>query len=472
MHSDKPREYCGVFGIYGHHDAALLTYLGLYALQHRGQESAGIVSNDGSKFYEYKNMGLVSEVFDQNRLQELKGTRAIGHVRYSTTGASHVVNAQPLTINNYYGTISIGHNGNLTNANELRIKLEELGSIFQTSTDSEVILHLFSKPTFTENVDRLRYALGRIQGAYSLVMMNEEKLIGVRDPNGFRPLCLGKLDNGYVLSSETCAFDLIGAEFIRDVQPGETVIIDENGVTSHMLTEPAQHTFCIFEMIYFSRPDSIYFGKSVHSIRKALGRNLAKETPVDADVVIAVPDSGKSAAMGFAEESGIPLDEGYIRNHYIGRTFINPNQTIRNFSTRVKLNPVPDVIKGKRIVVIDDSIVRGTTSKSRIAALRDAGAKEIHMRISCPPHISPCFYGIDFPSNTELVASIMEKDVKKIADFIGADSLGYLSIDGMLDATGTDNVYCMACFTGEYPVKPSPDASKFILEKKNTTIKL
>ncbi|MEW6536301.1 MAG: amidophosphoribosyltransferase [Candidatus Auribacterota bacterium] len=472
MDSDKPREFCGVFGIYGHPDAAMLTYLGLYALQHRGQESAGIVSNDGTRFYEYKNMGLVSEVFDQNRLKELKGNRAIGHVRYSTTGSSQLVNAQPLTIDYCYGTISIGHNGNLTNANELRINLERLGSIFQTSTDSEVIVHLLAKPTFTDNVDRLRYALSRIEGAYSFVMMNETSIIGVRDPHGFRPLCLGKLDGAYVLSSETCAFDLIGAEYVRDVEPGETVIIDGNGLTSLKLTDPQPHTFCIFEMIYFSRPDSFYLGKSVHTIRKALGRRLAQEHPADADVVIAVPDSGKSCAVGYGEESGIPYDRGFIRNHYIGRTFIHPSQSIRNFSTRVKLNPVKDVINGKRVVVIDDSIVRGTTSRSRISALRDAGAKEIHMRISCPPHISPCYYGIDFPSNTELIASLMNKNTKKIAEFIGADTLGYLSLEGMLEATGTANIYCMACYTGDYPVKPSPDTRKLALEKHHPTIKL
>lgn len=471
MIEDKPREYCGVFGIYGHPEAATLVYLGLYALQHRGQESAGIVSGDGKNIYEYKNMGLVSEVFSQDRLKKLTGDRAIGHVRYSTTGSSNLLNAQPLVINYYYGTMAIGHNGNLTNANELRTRLEKMGSIFQTSTDSEVIVHLLAKPSYTDKIDRLAYALREIKGSYSFVMMTQEDLIGVRDPFGFRPLSLGKLGDAYVLSSETCAFDLIGAKFVRDVEPGEAVLINKDGLQSLKLLDPQPHKFCIFEYIYFARPDSVFLGQSVHSVRKALGRILAREHPVDADVVIAVPDSGNSAAIGFAEESGIPHDRGFIRNHYVGRTFLKPDQMIRNFSTKIKLNPLKDVINGKRVVVVDDSIVRGTTSKSRIASLREAGAKEIHMRISCPPHRFPCYYGIDFPSNTELIATKMQS-VEKIAKFIQADSLGYVSIEGMLEATGNMKNFCLACFSGEYPIEPPEGACKEILEKNNVAVKL
>lgn len=470
MSIDTPREYCGVFGIYGHPEAATMAYLGLYALQHRGQESAGIVSSDGKRFYVQKNMGLVSEVFDEKHLGKLQGNCAIGHVRYSTTGSSLLVNAQPLIINYYYGTMAIGHNGNLTNANELREKLERMGSIFQTTTDSEIIVHLLAKPSFPNKIDRLIYALSEIKGAYSLVLMNEDEIIGIRDPHGIRPLSLGKLEGAYVLASETCAFDLIGAHFIRDVEPGEVVIINKDGIKSIKPMPETKHKFCIFELIYFARPDSFFNGKSVHSVRKALGARMAREHPVDADLVISVPDSGNSAAIGFANESGIPYDRGFIRNHYVGRTFLKPNQIIRNFSTRIKLNPLRDVIEGKRIVVVDDSIVRGTTSKSRIASLRDAGAKEIHMRISCPPHRFPCYYGIDFPSNTELIAA--QHEVEEVARFIQADSLGYLSIEGMLEAVGGEEGYCLACFSGDYAIKPECGMTKEVLERKNSTIRL
>ena len=468
MIDDKPRDACGVFGIFGHHDAAVLTHLGLYALQHRGQESAGIVSGDEGHFYVYKNMGLVSEVFAEENLQKLKGNRAIGHVRYSTTGSSLLANAQPLIVDYYHGTISIAHNGNLTNADELRERLESMGSIFQTTTDSEVILHLLSKPSFTDGVERLNYVLSQIQGAFSLVMMTENEVIGVRDPHGFRPLCIGKLEDSYVLSSESCALDLIGAKLVRDVEPGEIVILDSNGMRSVKPLPEEPHRFCIFEYVYFARPDSIINGKTVHMVRKQMGKNLAREHPADADRVVSVPDSGNAAAMGFAEESAIPYDMGFIRNHYVGRTFLKPSQGIRNFSTRVKLNPLPEIIKGKRVIVVDDSIVRGTTSKSRIMSLRDAGAKEIHMRISCPPTRYPCHYGIDFPTTTELIAS--KKHADAIARYIGADSLGYLSEEGMLDAVGGGDEFCMACYNGDYIIPPPENASKEILEKNHTII--
>ncbi|MDX9702972.1 MAG: amidophosphoribosyltransferase [Candidatus Auribacterota bacterium] len=470
MTLETPRDHCGVFGIYCHDEAALMTYLGLYALQHRGQESAGIVTNDGKRFYFHKNMGLVSEVFNENHLSRLKGNCAIGHVRYSTTGSSLLVNAQPLVINYYYGTMAVAHNGNLTNANELREKLERMGSIFQTTTDSEIVVHLLAKPSFPNKIDRLIYALGEIKGAYSLILMSQEEIIGIRDPHGIRPLVLGKLDEAYVLASETCAFDLIGAHFIRDVEPGEVVIINENGIKSIKPMPDTPHKFCIFELIYFARPDSFFFGKSVHTVRKALGARLAKEHPVSADIVISVPDSGNSAAIGFASESGIPYDRGFIRNHYVGRTFLKPNQMIRNFSTKIKLNPLKDVIEGKRVVVVDDSIVRGTTSKSRIASLRDAGAKEIHMRISCPPHRFPCYYGIDFPSNTELIAA--QHNLDEVARFIQADSLGYLSIEGMIEAVGGEKEFCLACFNGDYAIKPECGTTKEILERNNSTVRL
>ncbi|MCP5462557.1 MAG: amidophosphoribosyltransferase [bacterium] len=468
MRDDKPREACGVFGIFGHPDAALLTHLGLYALQHRGQESAGIVSGDNGHFYVHKNMGLVSEVFNEKNLKALKGNRAIGHVRYSTTGSSLLTNAQPIVIDYYHGTIAIGHNGNLTNADELRNRLESMGSIFQTTTDSEVILHLLAKPSFTDGLERLHYVLSQIQGAYSLVLMTETDVIGIRDPHGLRPLCLGKLDDAYILSSESCALDLIGAKLIRDVEPGEIVILNQNGITSHKPLPKERSRFCIFEYVYFARPDSIINGQTVHTVREKMGKNLAVEHPIDADLVISVPDSGNAAAMGFAEQSGIKYEMGFIRNHYVGRTFLKPSQVIRNFSTKIKLNPLHEVIRNKRVVVVDDSIVRGTTSRSRITSLRDAGAKEIHMRISCPPHKYPCYYGIDFPTTTELIAS--KKTVEEIAKYIGADSLGYLSEQGLLNSVGGKDEYCMACYTGDYSISPPENARKEILEKNHTII--
>ncbi|MCB1196429.1 amidophosphoribosyltransferase, partial [bacterium] len=371
-------------------------------------------------------------------------------------------------IDYYHGTIAIGHNGNLTNADELRNRLESMGSIFQTTTDSEVILQHLAKPSFTDGLERLHYVLSQIQGAYSLVLMTETDVIGIRDPHGLRPLCLGKLDDAYILSSESCALDLIGAKLIRDVEPGEIVILNQNGITSHKPLPKERSRFCIFEYVYFARPDSIINGQTVHTVREKMGKNLAVEHPIDADLVISVPDSGNAAAMGFAEQSGIKYEMGFIRNHYVGRTFLKPSQVIRNFSTKIKLNPLHEVIRNKRVVVVDDSIVRGTTSRSRITSLRDAGAKEIHMRISCPPHKYPCYYGIDFPTTTELIAS--KKTVEEIAKYIGADSLGYLSEQGLLNSVGGKDEYCMACYTGDYSISPPENARKEILEKNHTII--
>ncbi|HUJ72099.1 MAG TPA: amidophosphoribosyltransferase, partial [Verrucomicrobiae bacterium] len=412
----RPRHYCGLFGIYGHPNAADLTYYGLYALQHRGQESAGITASDGVDLRTYKGMGLVGQVFDRNVLRSLPGHLAIGHVRYSTTGSSNVKNAQPLVVDCARGQIAIGHNGNLTNASRLRAELEEQGSIFQTTVDSEIILHLLARPSSDDRAHSLETVMRRIQGAYSLVIMGEDELIGVRDPFGFRPLVLGKLDapeggrtaggTAWVLASETCALDLIHAQYVRDLAPGEIVVIDKDGVRSvNPWAETQQpHAFCIFEFVYFARPDSDMYNKNVAQVRINLGRQLAREHPVEADLVIPVPDSGNWAAMGFSEESGIPFGNAFVRNHYVGRTFLQPSQLIRDFGVRVKLNLIEEMVVGKRVVVVDDSIVRGTTARARMMTLRDAGAKEVHMRVSCPPHKWPCAYGIDFPTRKELMA--------------------------------------------------------------------
>lgn len=457
------KEFCGIFGVYGHPEAVQLTYLGLYALQHRGQESAGIVSKVGNELCCYKGMGLVADVFKREHLDALKGDMAIGHVRYSTTGSSIVKNAQPLLIDYNRGQIAVGHNGNLVNAGELRRKLEQAGSIFQTTTDSEIIIHLMARHNEGRVEDALIYALSQIKGAYSLLFITENQIIGVRDPNGFRPLCIGTLDGAHLLSSETCALDLVGAEFMREVEPGEIVIIDKYGLRSVRFAEPKQ-TFCIFEYIYFARPDSQFMGKNVHVMRKRFGNRLAKEHPAEADLVIPVPDSGNSAALGFSEGSGIPFEMAITRNHYIGRTFIQPSELIRDFGVKIKLNPIRKLLEGKRVVIVDDSIVRGTTSKSRVRTIRDAGAKEIHMRISCPPHKYPCVYGIDFPSQSELIAA--NHSIEEIAMFLHVDSLGYLSVEGMLDSVGVDrNKLCRACFTGEYPV-PFEESGKYITERR------
>lgn len=451
---DKFREECGIFGIFGHPDAANLAYLGLYALQHRGQEAAGIVSSDGKKLYCEKSMGLVADIFTDERIKKLPGHAAIGHNRYSTTGDSVSINVQPILVNFALGSLAIGHNGNLVNAGILKDELEAYGSIFQSTMDSEVIIHLIAQSRRASLKERIVDALGHIQGAYSLVLITERELIAVRDPNGFRPLAMGSLDGATVFASETCAFDLIEAEYVRDVEPGEMVVVDKDGVHSSFPLRQAGPSHCIFEFIYFARPDSIVFGQNVYTIRKAFGRQLAKENPVDADVVIPVPDSGVPAALGYAEESGISFDTGLIRNHYVGRTFIEPRQSIRHFGVKIKLNPVQDALKGKRVVVVDDSIVRGTTSKKIIKMIRNAGASEVHMRISSPPTVFPCFYGIDTPTRQELIAS--SHSVEEIRKYITADSLGYISIEGVQKVVPHPMNYCAACFDGEYPV-PFPD---------------
>ncbi len=491
--STRPRHYCGLFGIYGHPNAAELTYYGLYALQHRGQESAGITASDGIDLRTYKSMGLVGQVFDKNILRSLPGPLAIGHVRYSTTGSTNLKNAQPLVVDCARGQIAIGHNGNLTNAARLRAELEEQGSIFQTTVDSEIILHLLARPSDQDRAHSLEAVMRKIQGAYSLVIMGEDELIGVRDPFGFRPLCLGRLtwtesiteanadgtvlaenlrervNTAYVLASETCALDLIHAQFVRDLEPGEIVVINKEGVRSVNPWKDTQqpHAFCIFEFVYFARPDSDICHKNVAQMRINLGRGLAREHPVPADLVIPVPDSGNWAAMGFAEESGIPFGNAFVRNHYVGRTFLQPSQLIRDFGVRVKLNLIEEMVRGKRVVVVDDSIVRGTTARARVTTLREAGAKEVHMRVSCPPHKWPCAYGIDFPTRKELMAANNSQD--QIRDFLGADSLGYLSLEGMIAATGLPaNEFCTACYTGSYPSPVDSELDKFIMEQRRT----
>lgn len=461
---NHPKHYCGLFGIFGSPEAGFLIYLGLYALQHRGEESCGIVTSDADELYLHKDMGLVSDVFDEGKLKLLKGDRGIGHVRYSTTGSSLVKNAQPLFVDYLGSSLAVAHNGNLINSPALRQELERSGSIFQTTCDSEVIVHLMARSRSKDVVTRLKSALNRIQGAYSMVVLTPDRLIGARDPDGFRPLCLGKKGNAYCLASETCAFDLIEAKFVREVEPGEIVVITKDGVKSARFAPVREKSaFCIFEHIYFARPDSVVFGQTVHMVRQALGRNLAKEHPVEADLVCPIPDSGTSAAIGFAYESGIPLEQGVIRNHYVGRTFIQPHQSIRDLGVRVKFNILREVVRNKRVVIVDDSIVRGTTSRIRVKNFRDAGAKEVHMRISCPPHRFPCFYGIDFPSGKELIAN--RCSTSQIGAYLGVDSLGYLSCEGMMSAMKfAKDRYCVACFTGEYPIK-FDKADKYALEK-------
>ena len=457
---------CGIFGVINHKEASKLTYLGLYALQHRGEESSGIVSFDGKKERFHKGMGVVGDVFTEKTLKSLRGTLAVGHVRYSTTGSSYEDNIQPFMVIHKRGHIAIAHNGNLTNTLTLRKDLEDKGSIFQTSMDSEVIIHFLAKANDKDIKKRVADALSQLEGAYSLVLMLDGVLIGARDPYGFRPLCLGKIDGAYVLASETCALDLIQAEYIREIEPGEIVFITKDKKIESVKPLPkCRHAFCIFEYIYFARPDSDIFGSNVYLARKQLGRQLAKECPAGGDIVMPIPDSGNYAAMGFAEESKIPFEVGMIRNHYVGRTFIQPSQDIRDFRVRVKLNPVKSVLKGKRVIIVEDSIVRGTTSKSRVRTLREAGAKEVHMRVSCPPIVSPCFYGIDFPTKKELIAS--KKTVKQIRDFIGLDSLEYLSVEGMTKSMPYPaEEFCVACFNGKYPTHIPKRASKNILEKR------
>ena len=471
---------CGVFGVYGHPEAANLTYLGLHALQHRGQESAGIVSTDGQRLYAHRSMGLVQAGFTPRDLENLPGTAAVGHVRYSTAGESHLKNAQPLAVSYARGSIAVAHNGNLTNAEDLRERLEARGSIFQTDSDTEVIVHLIAVSTQRSVEDRVAEALGEVHGAYSIVMLTEHELIAVRDPMGIRPRCLGKLDRGgdapttWILASEPTSFDLIGGVFVRDIEPGEMLVIAKDGLRSTRPFKPQPRRACIFEYVYFARPDALIEGRHVYEVRKNLGSRLAIEHPVDCDVVVPVPDSGVPAAIGYARQAGVPFEIGLIRSHYVGRTFIEPQQSIRHFGVRLKLNPVRAALEGKRVVVVDDSIVRGTTSRKIVKMIRAAGAKEVHMRISSPPTSWPCYYGIDTPTRAELIAST--HTTEEIARYITADSLGYLSMGGLVtavrstpashaseaarvsDAAEAREPFCHACFSGDYPIRfvPSP----------------
>ncbi len=446
---DKLREECGIFAIVSHPEASRLAYLGIYALQHRGQESAGIVSSDGRKLHLQKGMGHVAEVFSASRLEKLHGTSAIAHVRYATAGESAITNAQPILIDCWRGPVALAHNGNLTNAAHLRHELERDGAIFHSTSDSEVILHLISRSKRRTLLEAFIEALRIIQGAYSLVVLTPDYLLVARDPHGFRPLCIGRVADQYVFASETCAFDLIDAEYLREVEPGEVLLVQADSLESQFPLPRENRAHCVFEHVYFSRPDSLVFGRTVNTSRRLLGTHLAREHPIEADVVVPVPDSGVSAAIGFSQESRIPLEFGLIRNHYVGRTFIEPRQSIRNFGVKVKLNPVREILAGKRVVLVDDSIVRGTTSKKIVHIMRSAGAREIHVRITSPPIIGPCYYGIDTPTKGELIGST--KTVDEIRRFIGADSLGYLSLEAMLDSVGDDGRFCCACFTDRYP---------------------
>ena len=462
---EGPKEACGVFGVYGHEDAAKLTYFGLYALQHRGQESAGIVTSDGKTVHEHRQMGLVTEAFNEKVLNSLPGNIAIGHVRYSTTGSSVLKNAQPFIVSHAGKTLAIAHNGNLTNARRLKGELEARGSIFQTTIDSEVMVHLIARNMHSGLEEAILKTVRKIEGAYACTFMTEDELIAFRDPSGLRPLCLGKLNGAYVIASETCAFDLIDAKYERDIEPGEIVIINQDGLKSiRTRRHHVRKSFCIFELIYFARPDSSIFGVNVYNVRKKFGEKLAEEYKIDADFAMPFPDSGNYAAIGYCHKSGIPLEMGMIRNHYVGRTFIAPSQSMRDFGVKVKLNPVHGLLEGKKVVIIEDSIIRGTTSKMRIKTLRDSGAKEIHMLVSCPPHRHPCYYGIDFSTKGELLAC--RNPLDQVKEYIGVDSLGYLSPEGMVEATGlAKNCFCMACFNGEYPIEPDEEFSKLCLEK-------
>ncbi len=463
---DKVKDECGVFGIYGPGmQVAKLTYYGLYALQHRGQESAGIATSSGRDIQLHKNMGLVTEVFTEEILNKLQGKIAIGHVRYSTTGSSLLANAQPLAFSYCRGRVALAHNGNLTNANELRNSLGATGSVFQSTTDSEVIVNLIARYGQNPIEEALMKCMIDIKGAYSLLVMTEDKLIGVRDPHGVRPLCIGKLDDGYVIASETCALDTVGAEFMRDVEPGEIVIIDENGIHSVNSLRSLRQALCIFEFVYLARPDSNIDGQNVVITRRRFGRQLARECKIDADMVIPVPDSGTAAAVGYAEASGIPFEEGLMKNRYVGRTFIQPSQEMRDLGVRLKLNPVKSVLAGKRVIMVDDSIVRGTTSKKIVQMLHRVGVKEVHMLVSSPPILHPCYYGIDTSARAELIAA--RYNLGEIKEHIGADSLHYLSLEGMLKAAGKEpDYFCSACFSGKYPIE-IPDfkhTGKYILE--------
>jgi amidophosphoribosyltransferase len=448
---DKLHDECGVFGIFGHLEAANMAYLGLYALQHRGQESAGIAASDGVQIRVSKAMGYVHEAFDGDTLARLPGQAAAGHVRYSTAGESHLVNAQPIVVDSVHGQLALCHNGNLVNAGELRDALVRDGAIFQTSTDTEVTVHLFARSRAGGTEAAVVDALAQLRGAYSFVMMTKDRLIGARDPHGFRPLALGRLGDAWVICSETCAMDLIGATYVRDVAPGEIVVVTDQGLRSMSPFPAAPRSQCIFEHVYFARPDSQVFGESVNEVRTEFGRRLARQSPVEADVVVPVPDSGVCAAVGYSEASGIPMRMGLIRNHYVGRTFIEPRQSIRDFGVRVKLNPVRSILQGRRVILVDDSIVRGTTSRKIVKMVRSAGAAEVHMRISCPPTISPCFYGVDTPRRSELIAAT--HTLEEIRKYVRADSVAYLSLDGLTGAvSGGSSSYCTSCYTGRYPV--------------------
>jgi amidophosphoribosyltransferase len=455
---DRFHDECGVFGIWNHPEAANVTYLGLYALQHRGQESAGIAATDGAGFHVEKAMGWVADVFGPERLRRLPGHRAIGHVRYSTAGSSNLKNAQPIIANTARGPIAVAHNGNLTNADALRREMERDGAIFQSTSDTEVILHLLARAPSGPLEEQLAVALGQVTGAYSLVLLTPDAVYAIRDPHGFRPLTLGRLGDAWVIASETCALDLMEAAYVRDVEPGEILVISDGEPRSLRPFPAKERLECVFEYVYFARPDSTLWGRNVHIVRKAMGHQLAREHPVEADIVIPVPDSGTGAALGFSEESGIPFELGLIRNHYVGRTFIEPKQGIRHFGVKVKLNTLRETLDGRRVVVVDDSIVRGTTSRKIVKMIRSAGAREVHMRISSPPIQWPCYYGIDTPTRRELIAA--SHAIDEIRRYLGADTVGYLSLDGMLKATGSDpSHFCHACFTGNYRVGIAPEPS-------------
>ncbi len=465
LDDDHPKEECGVFGVFGVKNAAAVIYKGLFSLQHRGQEGAGIVVSDCEDMRSAKGQGLVGEVFAGKDWSTLPGELGIGHVRYSTTGSTRIQNVQPIVVECVDGLWSVAHNGNLVNAEKLRRMYQDAGALFQTSTDSEVLVHLLADPMFRTRPKRVARALAELKGSFSFLVMNKGRVMAARDSNGFRPLSIGRLGDGWVFSSETCALTQVGAEYVRDVEPGELVFVDKNGFRSHRFAESKleNSSQCIFEMVYFARPDSNVFGKNVHTVRLQYGEQLAKEHPVDADIVISVPDSGNSAALGYSRASGIPLDFGFMRNHYIGRTFIMPNQDDRSSNVDMKLAVMKEVVKGKRVVMVDDSIIRGTTSNRRVRALKDAGATEVHVRITCPPTAHPCFYGIDFPTHDELVAS--GRSIDDICKFLEADSLGYLSVEGLLMPFEQPKDFCAACFTGEYPVDISHMRGKAVLEK-------
>ncbi len=467
---DEPHEECGIVGVYGSEAASELAYMGLYALQHRGQESAGIVSTDGENVFRHVGMGLVADVFqDKEILSRLKGKIAIGHNRYSTTGSSRLLNSQPLLVNCKEGPLAIAHNGNLVNYRALRKQLEAEGSIFQTTMDSEVILHLTARSQAKTLPERLLDALRQVRGAYSVVFLTRKRLIVARDPHGVRPLALGKLDDITIAASESCVMDLIGAEYIRDVEPGELLIVDENGLHSYRISEKIRPAHCIFEFVYFSRPDSRIFGEYVDKARRKLGKNLALEHPVEADIVISVPDSSNTAAIGYSRRTGIKFEIGLIRNHYIGRTFIQPTQTKRDSNVRIKFNPVGGVLKDRRVVIVEDSIVRGTTLKNLVKMIRKAGAKEIHIRVSSPPVKYPCYYGMDFPTHGEVIAA--EKSVEEIRSYLGVDSLEYLSLKGLLASVPNgDKGYCTACFSGQYPIPVEEKGEKSEVEKQIKTV--